>query len=125
MHSRALKPSRVSVLDRPPPVEFPVGASPFHKKGISYSGTAEYVEETVAGGVAAVLRELPEDLQTFFKQTFLASAWYDFMPTLPFATAAARVAGMTTARFMTAFSAWQTQRLGQGVNRIIFSHGSV
>src|SRR5262245_31841348 len=53
-------------LDRPPPVEFPVGASPFHKKGISYIGSNAFVQEHIPGGLAAVLAELPDDLKAFF-----------------------------------------------------------
>jgi len=112
-------------IDQAPPVSYPVGASPYHKKGILYTGCLTYIDEQVPGGTKEVVKTLPPELQAFFGQTFLAAAWYDFLPCLRLYSVAARVSGLTTVRFLGAFAAWQAREQAQSINRLMLSAGSI
>jgi len=112
-------------IDRPPPIAYPVGESPYHKKGLVYTGSFAFIEERVPGGLAAVVSTFPVELKAFFAQTFLAAAWYDFLPCLRLYGMAARVSSMTTVRFLMSYAEWQARENAQSINRLIFTAGSI
>jgi hypothetical protein len=112
-------------LDAPPPVAFPPGASPFQQKGMLYVSLLDYIRDHVPGGVAGAIDKLPDALKPFYRGTFLAAGWYDFLPSLALFTVGGRIMGASTATFLKSFVEWQTFRDTHSVNRIILSAGSV
>jgi hypothetical protein len=78
-----------------PKPQFPAGESPFHARGLVFLGAQSYYDANVPGGLDAVLGALPTgQLHAFFRQTFLASSWYDILPIVPISATAAKVIGI-------------------------------
>lgn len=86
----------MSIVDAEPlPAHrFPPGDGPFGARGVLVSGVVDYARRRVAGGVDAVVAELPPASRAFFDGAiFLASAIYDLSPVIEFARAAALLQG--------------------------------
>jgi hypothetical protein len=125
MNPRASQPARPQDLDLPLPVSFPPGTSPFSIRGITLTGYLEFIGEHVPGGLEAAIRALPPPLQPFFRGTFVASGWYDFLPGRVLCGVAARAAGLPQSKFLELFADWQSTKNTVGVNRLILHAGSI
>ena len=73
----------------PTRMPFAPGKSPFHVKGSVYQGVRRRTEMEYAGGLDALVKTLGDpELESFCKQKFLPSGWYDYLPLLLIARAA-------------------------------------
>jgi hypothetical protein len=97
----------------------------FRAKGLVFQGALEFYAETVPGGRDAVNALLPPALKEFFTQPFLTGGWYDVLPILPVAAAAARAANKPLSRLVRENAAWLAKRDLRGVYRLIVSMASV
>jgi hypothetical protein len=59
---------------------FAPGAGPFHIKGVAYRHTLANYDEFLPGGFAAFVARLDPAHAQFWRQPFVASAWYDAFP---------------------------------------------
>ena len=83
-----------------PAHRFPPGDGPFGARGVLVSGIVDYARRRVAGGIDAVLADLPPQTRAFFEGSlFLASAIYDLSPVIEFSRAAAQLQGTDLASF--------------------------
>jgi hypothetical protein len=97
----------------------------FHAKGLVYQGAREFYDLRVPGGAAAVRDALGDaEVAAFFDQRFLAGGWYDVMPILPIAAAAAHVAGVPRADFIRDNARWVADRDLHGIYKLIVSMAS-
>jgi hypothetical protein len=68
----------------------PIGKSPFHIKGSAYAGIRSYQVKAVPRGLQGVLDSIEDpELRAFASQRFYANEWYDYLPALLIARAAA------------------------------------
>src|SRR5262249_14398392 len=103
-----------------PSLPFAPGESPFRVRGGTICGLLDYLEERAPGKLAAMLDLVSDEaIRTYMQTIFLATAWYDFVPTLRFAETAAEVLGTSTAHLLSHHAAWQVQRDVRGVNRLL------
>ena len=106
-------------------VEFPCGESPFRMKGLVYGAAKECYDETIRGGVDAVLALIDSaPLRVFFSQTFLPGAWYDALPIVRISAVAARAAGKTHAALVRGNAAWVAARDVRGVYKFLLQLAS-
>jgi hypothetical protein len=107
-----------AAFDVPPEPLFPTGVSPFRQKGMVYLGNQEFYAERIPGGMAAVVRSLPNDRQrSFFEQRFQASEWYDALPNAYLQQAAARLRGVMFIEHGRQVGAWHARARMTGIYR--------
>jgi hypothetical protein len=89
-------------------------------KGNVYLGTQSFFDRKVPGGLATLVRAIPEpELRDFIQQKFLAVSWYDVLPAVPLIRAEARAMGFTVRRYLTIRSTYQAERDLTGVYRFL------
>jgi len=72
----------------PPTLPFPAGQGPFRIKGSVYAGVKARYAKQYPGGLDGLAQLIGDpDLETFCKQKFLSSGWYDYFPMLLLARA--------------------------------------
>src|SRR5215831_20665518 len=72
----------------PPTLPFPAGQGPFRIKGSVYAGVKARYAKQYPGGLDGLAQLIGDpDLETFCKQKFLSSGWYDYLPLLLIARA--------------------------------------
>ena len=99
---------------------FPAGRSPFHAKGVLYSGTAGFFAEHHPKGIAAVQEQIADPaLRDFIGQRFLAGSWYDALPCAPLIQAEARALDLGVADYMRKRTRWQAERDLRGIYRVL------
>ena len=108
---------------------FSPGKSPFHAKGLVYSGAREYWQQRVPGGIDAVRAALvatgDAELAGFLDTRFVASSWYDALPIVPLSAVAARLGGVPHAQLVRDNAAWLAERDLHGVYRVILMVASI
>lgn len=101
------------------------GDGPFHAKGTIYLGTQRFYAQAVPGGLDAVLARLSDPrLIDFLRQKFIASAWYDVGPLVPFGEAAARAAGTAHLELLRTQARAQAQSDIHGIYRLLLKLAS-
>ncbi|HEX4457318.1 MAG TPA: hypothetical protein VIA18_05080 [Polyangia bacterium] len=106
----------------PAPLRHPFapGKSPFHVKGVVYRNFVAYIDTAVAGGLARLVTLIDDPaLQTFAQQPFLASSFYDALPTVPLCETAAKVLNQPFALLVRDFSAYAAERDAKGIYRLL------
>ncbi len=99
---------------------FAPGRSPFHVKGVVYRNFVEYIDGAVDGGIARLVTLLDEpELQTFAQQPFLASSFYDALPTVPLCETAAKALNRPFGQLVREFSAYASERDTKGIYRLL------
>lgn len=99
---------------------FAPGKSPFRVKGVVYRNFVAYVAEAVDGGLDQLVTLLDEpELRTFTQQPFLASSFYDALPSMPLCEAAAKALHRPFAQFVREFSAYAAERDTKGIYRLL------
>jgi hypothetical protein len=70
------------------------GQSPFHVRGSAYLGVREHADTKLAGGMATLVRALPEGPhRAFASQSFTPEGWYDALPIRPITELLAKLEG--------------------------------
>jgi hypothetical protein len=103
----------------------PSSSPSFRAKGLVFLGAREFYAQHVDGGCHAVRALLSPSVAEFFDQSFLSGGWYDVMPVLPIAAAAARISGKSLARIVRDNAEWLAKRDLQGIYRFIVAVASV
>lgn len=107
------------------PPGFSADGSGFRVKGALYRGAFEFYESHVPGGLAATLDALLDDtVRAFFQQPFLAGSWYDVLPMMPLALAAARVKGVPYAGMLRERGRLQAEADLGGIHKRLLDVGS-
>jgi hypothetical protein len=96
-----------------------VGRDGFHMRGNAYRGLQEFIERTVPGGLTALLEALTEPNRSFFNQTFLTGAWYDYFPVEEITQTAARLLGESHTMFLRGLADFILKRDANGLYRAI------
>jgi hypothetical protein len=112
------------ISTRPSNFPFPPGESPFHAKGMLWMGIRAYFDANVPGGAEAVGNELPPPFRDFWMQTFLPPAWYDIMPILTIADAAATTMGVDRMEYVRRSAVWHAEQDMNGVYKALLALGS-
>jgi hypothetical protein len=111
------------------PRTFAPGTSPFHAKGLVYSGAREYWDGIVPGGAVAVHDAVASTgdarLAKFIEGPFLAGGWYDVLPIVPLSATAARLCDVPHAQLIRENGAWLARRDLRGVYRVLLALSSV
>jgi len=82
---------------------YPPGTSPFRIKGNVYRYVKEIHQEWVPGGVASVEAALDDaQLRDFYRTSFLAGGWYDYLPLVLIESVAAELMGTDGESYLTA-----------------------
>jgi hypothetical protein len=117
------------MMSAPSPRSFAPGTSPFHAKGLVYSGAKEYWERVVPGGAVAVHEAVASTgdarLAKFIEGPFLAGGWYDVLPIVPLSATAARLCNIPHAQLVRENGAWLARRDLRGVYRVLLALSSV
>jgi uncharacterized protein (TIGR02265 family) len=99
---------------------FPPGKSPFHVKGVVYRNFFDYLEEKLPDGRARLLSALEDEaLRSYADQPFLASSYYDVVPTVALCEAAAALLRQPFAAFVREFSSRAAERDTSGIYRML------
>jgi hypothetical protein len=107
------------------PPGFSGGGSGFRVKGALYRGAFEFYEQHVPGGLGAVQDALLDDeVRAFFQQPFLAGSWYDVLPMMPLALAAARVKNVPYAAMLRERGRLQAEADLGGIHKRLLDVGS-
>jgi hypothetical protein len=108
---------------------FAPGESPFHAKGLVFTGARDYYEATVPGGMAALLARIESTgdtpLADFLRKPFVAGGWYDTLPILAMSATAARLRQMPHAQLVRENAAWLAERDLRGVYRMVLALMSI
>jgi hypothetical protein len=97
------------------------GVSPFKVKGVAYIGHLDYCDRFIPGGSERVLKALPEWLQPFFEQKFLAGNWYDVFPLAAAGFVCAELMGLPFYEFIRQRSGVQAKDDIKGVYHFFFA----
>jgi hypothetical protein len=99
---------------------FAPGESPFRVKGVTYRNFFDFVAERIPGGRATLLDKLSEPtVRAFAEQSFLPSTFYDALPTVLLAQAAARLLGVSFDEFVRQLSRYSAERDTKGIYRML------
>jgi hypothetical protein len=122
---RSSSPARTMAAMVPAFPAFAPGASPFHAKGLVFTGARDFYDATVPGGMAALLKGIESTgdtpLAEFLRKPFLASGWYDILPILAMSATAARLRQMQHAQLVRENAAWLAERDLRGVYRMVLA----
>ena len=82
----------------------------FLARGLVYQGLRDFAALRLPGGLPSLIEVLPADVAGLLGGTLLASEWYEALPVLAVANAAARLADQTLRDYMFANARWQGER---------------
>lgn len=101
-----------------PALALPLGAGPFHVKGVLYLGTQKYFGSEVPGGLPRLVETLEDPaVREFIQGKFLPSSWYDVLPVAPLIRAEAEVCHQTVPSYLRKRAAFQAREDISGVYR--------
>jgi hypothetical protein len=101
-----------------PDLALPLGAGPFHVKGVLYMGTQKYFSTEVPEGLARLAETLDDPgVRDFIQQKFLPSSWYDVLPVAALIRAEAEVCHQTVPGYLRKRAAFQAREDISGVYR--------
>ncbi len=100
------------------------GESPFRVKGHVYRSSVGYYTSQLPGGLRDLDPHLEPALSRFVHQHFLTASWYDALPLLPLAIAAAKASGLSLYDAMLARAAAQAEADIHGLYKVILNFTS-
>jgi hypothetical protein len=104
------------ILPEEPP--FSPGSGPFRIKGWGYQGDVRFYDEHVPGGAEAVAHAVRDPaVGAFLLRKFEPDAWYDVVPKLYQAQAAAKLRGISYEKQCAEASRWHAQDKFSGIYR--------
>ena len=106
---------------QPPKLPFAPGESPFHAKGMLWMGIRAFFDARVPGGVQSVTKELSAPFSDFLTQSFVPPAWYDILPVLTIAGAAAAALGVDRKEYVKQSAEWHAEQDMNGVYKALLS----
>ncbi len=102
----------------PEAAPFTAGSGPFRIKGWGYEGDVRYYNEFVPGGAAAVAAAVKDKaIAAFLLRKFEPDGWYDLVPKLYHAQAAAKLRGISYTTHCHDVSRWHAQDKFSGIYR--------
>jgi hypothetical protein len=87
---------------------------------MSMNGLVTFIKDQAPGQFDSIVQRIPDaDIRDFVRQTFVATGWYDFLPILHLASAAAALLRVPTAELLVDHAKWQVQKDLHGANKLL------